>query len=110
MLALGEMLAETGRGRAADPGYYRDTAYLHGALTAGATWAQLAEATGSDEAAARSRYRHAAEMAEEAAAAWSTWTGMRHRVEGGLITARGDGLAGWRGSLLACSYPLSISE
>ena len=57
MLALGEMLAEADRSWAADPDYYRDAAYLHGALTAGATWAQIAQATGTDEATARSRYR-----------------------------------------------------
>ena len=34
MLALGEMLAEADRSWAADPDYYRDAAYLHGALTA----------------------------------------------------------------------------
>jgi hypothetical protein len=38
------------------PGLYRDPACLHSALTAGATWAQLAEATGGDEATTRRRY------------------------------------------------------
>ena len=42
---------------AAKPGFYRDPAYLHGALDAGATWEQLAEALGVDEATARRRYR-----------------------------------------------------
>jgi hypothetical protein len=68
MLALGEMLGETDRGCVADPDYYRDAAYLHGALTAGATWAQLAEATGDDEATARRRYR--------------TWAEDQHRLWG----------------------------
>ena len=57
MIGLGEMLAEADRNRAAAPDYYRDAAYLHGALMAGATWTQIAEATGGDEAAARLRYR-----------------------------------------------------
>ena len=57
MIALGEMLAETDRSPAGTPGLYRDPAYLHSALTAGATWAQLAEATGDDEATTRRRYR-----------------------------------------------------
>ena len=57
MIALGEMLAEADRSRAAAPDYYRDAAYLHSALTASATWIQIAEATGGDEAAARLRYR-----------------------------------------------------
>ena len=61
MLTLGEMLAETDRSCAAAPDYYRDAAYLHGALTAGATWAQLAEVLGDDEAAVRLRYRAWAE-------------------------------------------------
>ena len=37
MLELGEMLAECDHSWAANPAYYRDTAYLHGALAAGAT-------------------------------------------------------------------------
>ena len=36
MIGLGEMLARYDRPGAADPGFYRDAAYLHGALTAGA--------------------------------------------------------------------------
>ena len=36
MIGLGEMLAGYDRPGAADPGYYRDPAYLHGALDAGA--------------------------------------------------------------------------
>ena len=56
MIELGEMIAEYDRAeRARD--FYRDPAYLHGALDAGATWAQLAEATGDDEATTRRRYR-----------------------------------------------------
>jgi len=56
MIELGEMIAEYDR-TAAKPGFYRDPAYLHSALDAGATWAQLAEATGDDEATTRRRYR-----------------------------------------------------
>lgn len=75
MLALGEMLAETDHSRTADPGFYRDAAYLHGALTAGATWAQLAEATGSDEATIRQRYRKWAEGQRQLRVGKS-WPGM----------------------------------
>ena len=57
MIGLGEMIAKYDRAGAAKPGFYRDPAYLHGALDAGATWEQLAEALGVDEATARRRYR-----------------------------------------------------
>ena len=57
MISLGEMIAGYDQPEAAKPGFYRDPAYLHGTLDAGATWAQLAEALGVDEAAARRRYR-----------------------------------------------------
>jgi hypothetical protein len=82
-----EMLAETDHSRTADPGFYRDAAYLHGALTAGATWAQLAEATGSDEATIRQRYRKWAEGQRQLRAGKS-WPGMEYaaaikRAEGG---------------------------
>ena len=56
MIELGEMIAEYDR-TTTSPGFYRDPAYLHGALDAGATWAQLAEATGDEEATTRRRYR-----------------------------------------------------
>lgn len=57
MLALGERLAGCYHSWAADPGYYRDPAYLHGALTAGATWGEIAAAIGEDQAGPRRRYR-----------------------------------------------------
>jgi hypothetical protein len=71
MIELGEMLAGYDQPEAAKPGFYRDTAYLHGALDARATWAQLAEALGVDEAAARRRYREWAEDQHR------QWTGAR---------------------------------
>ena len=55
MIELGEMIAKDDRSAAAKPGFYRDPAYLHSALGAGATWAQLAGATGDDEATTRRR-------------------------------------------------------
>jgi hypothetical protein len=58
MLALGELLAGCDHSWAADPGAYRDPAYLHGALTAGATWGEIAAAIGEDQAGPRCRYRH----------------------------------------------------
>ena len=47
ILAAGEMLAR----------YYRHPALVHQAVTAGASWPQIAAATGSDEATARQAYR-----------------------------------------------------
>lgn len=47
LLAAGELLAR----------YYRHPAHTHRALQAGATWAQVAAATGRDEAQARRDYR-----------------------------------------------------
>jgi hypothetical protein len=47
LLAAGEMLAR----------YYRHPALIHHAVTAGASWPQIAAATGSDEAKARQGYR-----------------------------------------------------
>lgn len=51
LLAAGELLAR----------YYRHPAHAHRALQAGATWAQVAAATGRDEAQARQDYRDWAE-------------------------------------------------
>jgi hypothetical protein len=47
ILAAGEMLAR----------YYRHPALIHQAATAGASWPQIAAATGSDEATVRHAYR-----------------------------------------------------
>lgn len=47
LLAAGEMLAR----------YYRHPALVHNAVQAGASWLEIAAATGSDEAKARQRYR-----------------------------------------------------
>jgi hypothetical protein len=47
LLAAGELLAR----------YYRHPAHAHRALQAGATWAQVAAATGRDEGQARRDYR-----------------------------------------------------
>jgi hypothetical protein len=47
ILAAGEMLAR----------YYRHPARIDEAVKAGASWSQIAEATGSDEAQARQGYR-----------------------------------------------------
>lgn len=51
LLAAGELLAR----------YYRHPAHAHRALQAGATWAQVAAATGRDEAQARLDYSEWAE-------------------------------------------------
>lgn len=51
LLAAGELLAR----------YYRHPAHAHRALQAGATWAQVAAATGRDEVQARRDYRDWAE-------------------------------------------------
>ena len=47
LLAVGEMLAR----------HYRHPAYVHDAVQAGATWPQIAQATGSTEAQVRQQYR-----------------------------------------------------
>jgi hypothetical protein len=47
ILAAGEMLAR----------YYRHPALIYQAVKAGASWSQIAEATGSDEATVRQGYR-----------------------------------------------------
>jgi hypothetical protein len=47
VLAIGEVLAR----------HYRHPAYVDEAVKAGASWAQIAEAIGSDEAQARQHYR-----------------------------------------------------
>lgn len=62
LLAAGEMLAR----------YYRHPAHAHRALQAGATWAQLAAATGCDEAQARRDYR---EWAEDEHRLWADCNG-----------------------------------
>jgi hypothetical protein len=58
ILAAGEMLAR----------YYRHPALVHQAVTAGASWPQIAEATGSDEAQVRRGYRE--------------WADGQHRLHG----------------------------
>jgi hypothetical protein len=52
LLAAGELLAR----------YYRHPAHAHRALQAGATWEQVAAATGRDETQARRDYREWAEV------------------------------------------------
>ena len=62
LLAAGEMLAR----------YYRHPAHAHRALQAGATWAQVAAATGRDEPQARQDYR---EWAEDEHRLWTDFNG-----------------------------------
>ena len=56
VLAIGEVLAR----------HYRHPAYVDQAVKAGASWSQIAEATGCDEAQARQHYRE--------------WAAMQHRL------------------------------
>jgi hypothetical protein len=62
LLAAGELLAR----------YYRHPAHAHRALQAGATWAQVAAATGRDEGQARRHYR---EWAEDEHRLWAECNG-----------------------------------
>ena len=62
LLAAGELLAR----------YYRYPAHAHRALQAGATWEQVAAATGRDEAQARRDYR---EWAEDEHRLWADYDG-----------------------------------
>jgi hypothetical protein len=62
LLAAGELLAR----------YYRHPAHAHRALQAGATWAQVAAATGRDEGQARRDYR---EWAEDEHRMWADCNG-----------------------------------
>ena len=62
LLAAGELLAR----------YYRHPAHAHRALQAGATWEQVAAATGRDEAQARRDYR---EWAEGEHRLWADYNG-----------------------------------
>jgi hypothetical protein len=62
LLAAGELLAR----------YYRHPAHAHRALQAGATWQQVAAATGRDEAQARRDYR---EWAEDEHRLWADYEG-----------------------------------
>jgi len=62
LLAAGELLAR----------YYRHPAHAHRALQAGATWAQVAAATGRDEGQARQDYR---EWAEDEHRLWAECDG-----------------------------------
>jgi hypothetical protein len=52
--------------------YYRHPAHVHRALQAGATWEQVAAATGRDEAQARQDYR---EWAEDEHRLWADYNG-----------------------------------
>lgn len=62
LLAAGELLAR----------YYRHPAHAHRALQAGATWEQVAAATGRDQAQARRDYR---EWAEDQHRLWTDFNG-----------------------------------
>src|ERR1700729_3860385 len=62
LLAAGELLAR----------YYRHPAHAHRALQAGATWPQVAAATGRDETRARQDYR---EWAEDEHRLWEDYNG-----------------------------------
>jgi hypothetical protein len=62
LLAAGELLAR----------YYRHPAHAHRALLAGATWDEVAAATGRDEARARRDYR---EWAEDEHRLWADYDG-----------------------------------
>jgi hypothetical protein len=62
LLAAGELLAR----------YYRHPAHAHRALQAGASWAQVAAATGRDEARARQDYR---EWAADEHRLWTEFNG-----------------------------------
>jgi len=62
LLAAGELLAR----------YYRHPAHAHRALQAGATWEQVAAATGRDETQARRDYR---EWAEDEHRLWADCNG-----------------------------------
>jgi hypothetical protein len=62
LLAAGELLAR----------YYRHPAHAHRALQAGATWAQVAAATGRDESQARQDYR---EWAQDEHQLWEDYNG-----------------------------------
>jgi hypothetical protein len=62
LLAAGELLAR----------YYRHPAHVHRALQAGATWEEVAAATGRDEAQARRDYR---EWAEDEHRLWADYNG-----------------------------------
>jgi hypothetical protein len=62
LLAAGELLAR----------YYRHPAHAHRALQAGATWEQVAAATGRDEAQARRDYL---EWAEDEHRLWKDYNG-----------------------------------
>lgn len=62
LLAAGELLAR----------YYRHPAHAHRALQAGASWAQVAAATGRDETTARQDYR---DWAEEERRLWEDSSG-----------------------------------
>ena len=62
LLAAGELLAR----------YYRHPAHAHRALQAGASWEQVAAATGRDEAQARRDYR---EWAEDEHRLWADCSG-----------------------------------
>lgn len=62
LLAAGELLAR----------YYRHPAHVHRALQAGATWEQVAAATGRDEPQARRDYR---EWAEDEHRLWADYNG-----------------------------------
>ncbi len=79
LLAAGELLAR----------YYRHPAHAHRALQAGATWAQVAAATGRDQAQARRDYR---EWAEDQHRLWTDFNGELgiDEAEYAAATARAD--------------------
>ncbi len=85
LLAAGELLAR----------YYRHPAHAHRALQAGATWEQVAAATGRDEAQARRDYR---EWAEDEHRLWEDYDGKYgiNAAEYAAAIARADSSGGHR--------------
>jgi hypothetical protein len=76
ILAAGEMLAR----------YYRHPVFTHDAVMAGALWAQVAAATGADEAQVRQRYREWADGQHRLHAYYGGMLGMDDAEHAATIT------------------------
>ena len=76
ILAVGEMLAR----------YYRHPALVHQTVVAGASWSQVAAATGSEEAKARQGYREWADGQHRLYADYQGKFGMNHAEHAAAIS------------------------
>jgi hypothetical protein len=99
ILAIGEVLARA----------YRHPAHVHAAVTAGATWAQVADATGCSEQDVRRAYRDWADGQHRIWRMYGGRFGLSDDEHAAAIARAGD-LPDLRPAVMASNYDLTQAE